>query len=662
MITLSIEKIVVYMYNYILKNNTFTGGINLKKIFAIVLTVIIAVSGCSISAFAGIIDEKSEISEYPVIIVAGYSSSELVLVNDDGTEEKVWHPDMNNVLKLVLQNIAKIGIGLGDAVWGEPEYLASLVGEKVVDMLGVVALNDDGTSKYNVRPMYTSAAESNSQVMYDEYGDDTNQFETDITASLREYIPRENIYNFYVDWRMGAVSCAKALDKYIQEVKEYSNCEKVNLVAISHGGQVTGTYLTLFGYKCDVDNAVMNVPALAGAGIVYDMLSQNVKFDELNLLYFIEHGMRWENDYHWLVEAQQLGFLDDVINALIPYFYEVIGNFGSIWDFCPTEIYEEMKAKWLDEDKNANLIAESDYMHYEVMPKFYTSFQECIDKYGMNVSIIAGTDSGITTGADMNSDGIISTESSTGAKTAKIGERFADGYVQENEYKDYMISPAMTVDASTAYLKDNTWFISGMFHGMMYWDNFTRELLIKLALTDEITSVYSSPDYPRFHTSSNPSYAIGASFNNSTEGYVSNEDSSIVLTNLSWSDYKLVISAINCDGASLKFDLKPLTVIKAGESVEIPFTGTLPKGNSRVAITVTYCDIGSLTPIGERTIYFTALSNEKLPETKDIVTADVINPIDNIMPQFAISAMKDTGMYNWCSMWYNFSGINSVIK
>lgn len=93
----------------------------------------------------------------------------------------------------------------------------------------------------------------------------------------------------------------------------------MNIFAVSHGGQVTATYLNLFGFKNDVDNAVMTIPAIGGAALAYDLASCNAALDEECLLRFIEHGMRWEEDYDWLVKAQQLGFLDKVINALIPY-------------------------------------------------------------------------------------------------------------------------------------------------------------------------------------------------------------------------------------------------------------------------------------------------------------------------------------------------------
>ena len=313
-----------------------------------------------------------------------------------------------------------------------------------------------------------------------------------------------------------------------------------------------------------------------------------------------------------------------------------------------------MKAKWLDTEANAELIRKSDYMHYEIMPKFWSALEDCNTKYGMNVSIIAGTDIDFTTGSLISSDGIIPTYASTGALCTAIGERFPDGYTQVNDCGGrYKVSPAMTIDASTAYMPDNTWFVYGLFHGMMVWDTFTRELLLTLLLTDKITDVYSDPDYPQFHTSTNASYAVSAAFNNSTEGYVSSEDTSLIVKNLSEQDYDLVILGIACDGLDLGFDLDPVTVIKAGESIEIPFSGDIPEvSNTAAGLIISYCAVGSLTPQGERKIPFTVMNGDVPEPGKENVPSDIKSPFDNSVSSFLTPILKKLGLYSFVTMKY----------
>lgn len=577
--------------------------VSLILVFAIVLC-------CSSVAFSA--NGSSE--DYPIIIVPGYGGSALVKTNDDMTQEQVWGVDGDEILSIVLSKIVQIGIGFGVLTVGNADYLAEVVGKEAVKYLEDIRCNPDGSSKYNVTTKYKTAHETSREALYKEYGNyEDYQFEKEFNAFFAEKIGDDKVFNFNHDFRNGAVKCAENLDAYIQEVKAQTGCEKVNIYSISHGGQVTGTYLTIYGEKRDVNKAIMTVPALCGSSTLYDLFSKNIKFDELNLLYFIENGTINETDLHWLVEAQQLGFLDKVFNKLVPYLFDIAGYWGSVWDFMPSDIYDEMKEKWLDPVASAEIIKQSDYMHYEIMPQFSSSFQKCIDDYGMQVSIIAGVDINTTTGCPINSDGIIFTAGATGATCAEYGKRFPDNYTQKNSCGGKnKISPSMTIDASTSYLPDNTWFMSGMFHGMMVWEDFGLNLINKLMLTDEIKDVYSDPGFPQFHTSSNPSYSVFAKFDNSIEGFISADDKSLVLSNLTKENNDLYILNIESNGIDLRFDLNGLgKPIKENESISVGFSGDTSSATSKVIeIAVTYAVKGTATPLGQRVVYFTVTDFE----------------------------------------------------
>ena len=212
----------------------------MKRIISVILAAALIAGAVSIPAYG--LEKDNDITEYPVIIVAGYSSTNIIKINDDGSEEQIWGLPWDNVIDLVLENLLQLCFGLGASALGSPDYLAKLLGEKVKYLMEDLACNDDGTSSCRTRVMFPTAEESNSQVMYERYDEtDDYQFETDIARCCRDYVDRKMIFNFNVDWRMGAVQCAKDLDAYIQQVKEYCGCDKVNLMSLSHGGQVTGT-------------------------------------------------------------------------------------------------------------------------------------------------------------------------------------------------------------------------------------------------------------------------------------------------------------------------------------------------------------------------------------------------------------------------------------
>ena len=70
---------------------------------------------------------------------------------------------------------------------------------------------------------------------------------------------------------------------------------------------------------------------------------------------------------YWLVKAEKLGFLDEFCAALIPYIYDVILYWTSMWDFVPVGLYEEYKARLLDPVESAEHRSIRQ-MHYEIMP------------------------------------------------------------------------------------------------------------------------------------------------------------------------------------------------------------------------------------------------------------------------------------------------------
>lgn len=629
----------------------------MKKLVSIFLAVsLILLSGvAAVQGYA----EKQELTKYPVIVVPGYSASTLMKVNEDGTKEQVWGLDFNEIGNDVVENIALVGKGIGKLTLGDAQYISEVIGNEILDVTADIACNPDGSSKENLVLKFETAEESNWQNIYDEYGIDYRFEAEHLDKYIEKYnLPLSQFYSFNSDFRMGAIECAERLDEFIGDVLEYSGAEKVNLVAISHGGQVSGAYLSLFGYKQQVHNAVLTVPALGGASLVYDMLTQEAALDELNLIRFIEYGEMIEEDYHWLVEAQELGFLDDIIQGILPYIFGAVGYWGSIWDFCPSSVYEDMKSKWLDKNASAELIAKSDAMH-ELMTHYSENLGKCESEYGINISIVAGTDNACTSGWRQNSDGIITTEAATGATCAAFGSRFADGYTQINPCDGkYKVSPAMTIDASTAYLPDDTFFFDGLFHGQTFKDSKAFDLIAKALFTDTVKNVYSCPEFPQFNYTDNASLAVWASFDKSQSGYLTADDNALIVRNVSADSRDLTVLAITVDGADLNFDFSDIGTVKAGESISIPFTGTLPaKSKTRVNVTISYFVKGSITPLGERTLGFTLMNGEAPAyyQSNAFASDNAATIIDRYLPDLILTLLKDLGLYRLVSMVVNIA-------
>ncbi len=631
----------------------------MKKMLAILLTVLMLFSLCSSGVYAAV--EADKLTEYPVIMVPGYSSSELYRLDENGEVVHVWGDAFGQAMPEVEANLGGI---IADAATfllaGDVDPIAKRLGEGFQRIFGDMKTNADGSSYYDVKNYINTPEECCYANLQEKYPEGRHQAENEMMSDVIGLVGAENCFVFTCDFRMGAVECANKLKGFIDGVLAYTGKDKVNILAVSHGGQISGTYLTLYGHEGKVNNAVLTVPALGGAGIAYDAFNsprEGFNFGDVALLVFIEHGMMLEEDLHYLVEAGWLGFLDDLADALVPYVMPVMGTWGSMWDFIPLEYYDDMKAELLDETENAKVIEKSDFMHYEIMSPegehyFGKGFREA-QAAGTNVYILAGYDIQIVTGMPISSDAIITTPASTGATCAPFGERFADGYTQKVDTGFYQVSPTMTVDASTCYLPEHTWLIQDYHHGMTYKDEYTKSLMYTLLLNEESYDVHSFEQYPQFHATTNVSHSIFASFNNCTEGYLTSDATHLIVTNLS-KERAVTILAANVYGSDLELSFGPI-YLKPGQSGKIAIDGEIPEGSVKnFEISLSYV-IESFTLVGERTFDFTLMNGEKAEydEDKPLTDADNAPAIDSVLDEETNTILNKVGAKGLASIIYN---------
>ena len=113
------------------------------------------------------------------------------------------------------------------------------------------------------------------------------------------------------------------------------------------------------------------------------------------------------------------------------------------------------------------MIAKSDEMHYNAMAHMSEGLKRAQDA-GTKIAIIANTEHDIGTSTGVNSDYIIDVHSASGAYCAPFGEKFPADYKKQNtvcnDPTHWHISPERDIDASCAYLPENTWFIKDMLH------------------------------------------------------------------------------------------------------------------------------------------------------------------------------------------------------
>ena len=638
-----------------------------KKIFSVLLAVVMLFSAVQIAVFA------TDAEELPLILVAGYSSSKIFLFDDEGNiQEKIWSLNASDIINEIMRKLPGLGIGgIEYAAKKNTKALEKAIGETIKAVFEKMVRNPDGTPKYNTGAWPKKPEESNMEYIYANIENDYVKgalHEKRYTPIVSERLGAENVFQFSVDWRQEAVLCALDLAKYIKAVKEYTGARKVNIFSESHGGQTTGTYLSLCsivdkGGKAaedlaellgleygelknyfdlnDVNNVVMDSPAIGGVQMAYDLVGGNLHVDSTTILEFVESGNNFivaitggneyvtEAEFEWLIAFLTLDNINELLGRVVQnYLLEVVFSLGSFWDLIPYEYYDEVKAMYLTTDElkeaYAPMIEKTDYEHYVVMANYNENLTYARSK-GVDANIIVGTDIPTVTGSTVNGDGLIAANTASGAKLSGYGYRFADGY--KTDYSDDGItcldpthdhvSPKMHIDAAYSYLPENTWFIEGQYHAQYAYDEYALELVNYLLFSDDVADIYSNEDYPQFETTYNAKYAIHAEFDNSIHGTLTKGDTALVVKNVSAnSNVKLV--SIKVEGMDIDFGNVNGKKIKLGESIVLPFTGEVPDADMKnVTVTFYYLEDNALFSLNSRTFNYTVKGGAPIAFDRD---------------------------------------------
>ena len=207
----------------------------------------------------------------------------------------------------------------------------------------------------------------------------------------------------------------------------------------------------------------------------------------------------------------------------------------------------------------------------------------------------------------------------------------------------------MTVDASTAYLPDNTWFVEGMFHGMMIYDSYAFEFMMRSLLDDKLTDVYADPAFPQFKDSAAASLGVYTEFTGCMPGYIDSGAESLKITNCSLKS-NITVTSVTANGADLYFALTP-KVLKPGDSMQVKFKGELPEVNKKeVDITVTYL-INTVTPACTRTQGYTIMNGDGAESNVGFADAGV-TLLNKLIGPALTGILKKLGLNEFLSMIY----------
>lgn len=590
----------------------------MKKIISMVLVVLLLLSFAPVSVLA------AEKDATPFIVLQGYSGPRL---DNADTGEQVWGLDFSKVKDRIVEALPEIAGTAGATFTGDTTQLVNILGGILLETLEPVACNPDGTSKYNLVPHIQSAEQARVSTLRAN-GEEDLIAEKELVAMVESERGADNVFIFHFDWRKGQIAYAKAIDEFIQEVKTLTGKKQVDIFGLSHGGQCGASYLYYYGWKGDARKVILDVPAIGGTTMVGDPLLGNpIHLDYATILEFVELANGTEEEFEWLIKFIGFDNLNAVVSDLCErYIVDFIKYIPSIWDFCPLAVYDNAKEKRLDPIESAPLIASADAFHYGAMQHMSEGLRRA-QKAGTNIAIITNYGHENVTGSNINSDYIIDTVTSSGAYCAPFDGRFPSDYTTQNTNcrndRHLHISPERNVDASTAYLPDNTWFVNGQFHGMYVFDPYTVEFVKTFFFTDTIQNVFSDSKFPQFNAAQNPVDSLYVRFDGTAPGYHSAADRKLLIQNLS-SEYDIAVRYIQVNGANIELKPNALTRIAAGKTGYI----TLPKHeigecDTPFDITIVYTLFNNQTQLKSKTCTFTPLSSADAAKYSYLITAAV---------------------------------------
>ncbi len=625
----------------------------MKKLLSVILLIIMVISSLSLFAFA----KEEEI--VPVVVLQGYSGPTLVYADENGEPiideetgdvKKAWPVDFGKIGEQILEALP--GMVAGKIV-GEDAIVEAIV-PIVKETLMPLVILEDGSSWQNLTYYPKGAA--------------ATQVSTLIENDMKEYIPEsifveeavkrvgaENVFGFTFDWRRSQLDYAKALDEYIEEVKEITGSDKVDIMGLSHGGQYGTSYLYYYGDKGNVRNAILANPATGGTTLVSTLLmNEYVDIDLQQIMKFVEYSFDVEENIDWIF---RLLSLDNIVSAANRILQDEriqyrASNFPSLLDFIPMDRFNEIvEHVGLNPEKNGKIYYDTVKFHTDVHTNtnLADKFAE-LQKNGVKIGYIVGCGYADCSGVGTNSDILIDTYlSSGGAFCAPFGETFETGYAQQgkicNNPAHYHISPGFNIDASTGALPDSTWYAVGQGHGQYFNEPYTREIVCEF-LWGNLKTVFDDERYPQFNYTQKGADNIYLHFNNTDAGYHSSADTELIIENLSYGS-PLRIIGIRINGAELNYDYKINAVIDVSEKYIVEINNVSHEtADKPFEIVVSYMIENTTHTIAVKEFSFTAISDDELvmyPHlARKVVNEDVEPSLEETTTETPVQPEKPT--------------------
>ena len=575
-----------------------------KAIISFVLSVIMVFSSIAVVGVSA--QDICDCGHTPMVMVSGFGATTLIKVNDDGSEEVAFPFDATCITNAITGNIGKFNT----------EAPLDFVKALLVDLIEPIRMNPDGTSYYNLRPVYETVEDTslegfkkNDALKYVPYtGSDFLDMER-----IGKRIGDDHVFNFMYDWRLSGDKIADLLDEYIEDVLEYTGHDRVDIYCLSQGSVAVAQYVYKYADKAQVEDLVFDNPIVEGSNFVSDLLAPTdevIRLDFESILDLLEGILHIETDLSEIINVLALIPSDFDIHSVIDYaakdlIYPIAKDSPAYIEMIIPSEYDRVIAEYYSNPGNEALVAEAEKVRNGYMADVKGTFETAAE-YGIEISIISHTGIDLVTATNALSDGIVDLSTSCGAYCSADGTPFASDYVQKVDNGKNCISPDRTVDISCGYIPERTWIIDGLWHGMIEWAPNSLELLETLFYTDTLTDAWSSARFPQFMQSNDINSDIYMYFTSTNSLYeVKGGKGQLVIENVS-KENDVLIDTVTFEGISGVVDIAVPVNLRPGEKMTL--TVDTDK-NDYGTITVTYIESDNYINTKTKTEGFSVTDN-----------------------------------------------------
>ncbi|MDD6275935.1 MAG: alpha/beta hydrolase [Clostridia bacterium] len=483
-----------------------------KKILAVVLSAIIAFSVATVSFTAS---AKNDV--VPVVFIPGIGQSETYMYDDEGNTVAHWNmihfnADFGSYSLSDWVKVVKFLSSFILSIVAQRDLISKDTINGLLEVFFVAHLRDEnGNFIKNVEtPNYPCPISQYSE-------EARGIFDKRIPCQpLIDEIGEDNVYCYNYGIFSNCVDNARGLNDYIENVVlKQTGADKVILVPMSMGATVVNEYMNLYPDADRIDKVISVVGAWNGSDVFGDLLLGDYDEDAPSYLYTEAVNELGLGDSYIgsiiniAVRILPKAELRQLIDAILESFVKtlLVDNTAFI-ALCPKERYEAFADRYLSGEEYAELRAQTDdYAEAQKNLKERLYYQR--DTYGTEFYFISGYNLGFgdcdygffklfNSADETNSDEVIQISSTApGTSFVKAGDTFDSAYIADSSHN---VSPDGSIDASTCYFEDTTWYFEGQKHELTY-NNTALSLAYRIAC-NEIKSVDDCKNtYPQFNGS-----------------------------------------------------------------------------------------------------------------------------------------------------------------